>query len=106
MKTGEREEFIFRLVRDELIPILRRKGHDYSGDDVHSNFRDFGWEGVIVRIGDKYHRLKTFILQRVLQVEDETIEDTLKDLINYGFIALLLYRESKAQQAISHSDEE
>lgn len=92
MTQQEREEAVLKIINEELIPILRAKGHDYSGTDMLGNLRDFGWQGVIVRIGDKYHRLKNFCKQGELKVKDETIEDTLKDLINYGFLALLLKR--------------
>lgn len=106
MKTGERELKIHDIVSNELLPLLRAKGHDYSGSDVMSNFRDFGWRGVVVRIGDKYHRLKNFICQGTLDIKDETIQDTMIDLINYGFILLLLYRESRGSAANPGIDEE
>ena len=97
MNLKERINMMRAILNNELIPITEKKGHDYSGDqDSLSNLRDFGWGGVVVRIGDKYHRLKNFcVLSDGLKVQDESIEDTLKDLINYGFIALLMYREEK-----------
>lgn len=94
MNVIEREQAIRDIFENELIPILRAKGHDYAGDgDTFGNLRDFGWKGIIVRLGDKYHRLKNFCLSGGhLKVKDENIEDTLKDLINYGFLALILKR--------------
>ena len=94
MTNLERRAMIFDILSDELMPLMMKKGHDYSGEDVLSNFQDFGWVGALTRLGDKYHRLKNFALQKELLVETETIEDTLKDLINYGFITLILYRLS------------
>ena len=94
MTERERSNLIFKILTDELIPLMTEKGHDYSGKDVMSNFQDFGWRGSAVRLGDKYHRLKNFIIQGDLWVDTETVEDTLKDLINYGFITLILYRLS------------
>ena len=94
MTEEERVNMIYDIVATDLIPLLAQKGHDYSGKDVMSNFQDFGWIGSFVRLGDKYHRLKNFVHQRELWVETEKVEDTLKDLINYGFITLLLYRLS------------
>jgi hypothetical protein len=92
MTSEEREKMVLEIIQNELLPVLRAKGHDYSGKDVLSNFRDFGLLGIVVRIGDKYHRLKNIMLQGRRMVEDETIEDTLKDLINYGLIALIYKR--------------
>lgn len=96
MTVQEREEFIRSIFEEELIPLLRAKGHDYSGnEDCMSNLRDFGWKGIVVRIGDKYHRLKNFCHKNELQVKDESVEDTLRDMINYGFLALILFRSMK-----------
>lgn len=93
MNIVEREQAIRDIFENELIPILRAKGHDYAGDgDTFGNLRDFGWKGIIVRLGDKYHRLKNFCLSGHLKIKDENIEDTLKDLINYGFLTLVLKR--------------
>lgn len=88
------ETEIQNIFKDELIPLLRAKGHDYAGEEnILGCFEDFGWQGIVVRIGDKYHRLKNFCRQKELSVKDETVEDTLKDLINYGLLALLIKRE-------------
>jgi hypothetical protein len=84
---------IREIFENELIPLLEKKSHDYSGEDMLSNLRDFGWKGVVVRLGDKYHRLKNFCKTGKYMVKDETVEDTLKDLINYGFLCLILKRE-------------
>lgn len=103
MNVTDREKAIRDIFENELIPILRAKGHDYAGDgDTFGNLRDFGWKGIVVRLGDKYHRLKNFCLSSchsapdaessLLKVKDENIEDTLKDLINYGFLTLVLKR--------------
>jgi hypothetical protein len=96
MTEQERSNEIFKILAEELIPLMASKGHDYSGEDVLSNFQDFGWKGALVRLGDKYHRLKNFVKQGDLWVEDEKVEDTIKDLINYGFITLILYRSQQS----------
>lgn len=89
-----RMEEIFERVKQKR----REKGHDYSGDeDSLSNLRDFGWQGVWVRIGDKYHRGKNFIKSGRLKVEDEKMDDTILDTIVYGFIAAMMYEEEKNQ---------
>ena len=85
-----------REINNELETIRINKGHDYSGtQDTLDNLRDFGFLGVVVRIGDKYKRLKHFCKQGTLSVKDESIEDTCKDLINYALFALILHRQDK-----------
>lgn len=93
MTNAEREQAIRDIFENELMPLLQAKGHDYAGDgDSFGNLADFGWKGIVVRISDKYHRLKNFCKSETLSVSDETIEDTLKDMINYGLLAIVLKR--------------
>jgi hypothetical protein len=81
-----------RGIFDHCLEVADAKGHDYSGtEDAMSNFHDFGWQGIIVRIGDKYHRVKNFCKKAVLKVKDESVEDTLYDLITYAALALIMY---------------
>jgi len=84
----------------ETAVLRKAKGHDYSsGDsDTFENLRDFGWKGIVVRIGDKYHRLKAFTVKEKLAVSDETILDTINDLINYSLYVLILYRQEKKNE--------
>jgi len=88
---------------EELALIHDKKGHDYGGDDPIAGFRDFGWRGIVVRIGDKYHRLKTFVQREIkgaasLRVSDETIRDTIQDLAAYAILALILLEEEHGRQ--------
>ncbi len=85
----------------ELAEVRAKKGHDYSGvEDTLDNLRAFGWRGVVVRLGDKFHRLKHYILSGDdLMVVDESIEDTLQDFVNYALFSLILYRQEKTARA-------
>ena len=65
-------------------------GWAFSPEDALANFRDFGAPGVITRIGDKYHRAKTWAQRGNLAVADEKIEDTLTDICVYGYIARVI----------------
>ena len=76
---------------DNCLAIADAKGRDYSGTkDGMSNFRDFGWKGIVVRLGDKYHRLNN--LTKSEAAVDESVEDTLHDMINYAALALVMKR--------------
>jgi len=67
--------------------IMRNKNHDYaSDDDPFRNFRKHGLLGIMVRLSDKISRLETFLEQGKLKVKEETIHDTILDIINYAIL--------------------
>lgn len=83
-----------------MIDVTRAKNADYTGtsDDPFANFsrvEDIGIcsteQGFLTRMFDKFSRITSFVQKGVLQVKDESVEDTLIDLANYcilmaGFI--------------------
>lgn len=81
---------------------LEKKSQDYSGDkDPFKNFKlceAVGLatleEGILVRMFDKMGRVANLIKQTQTPKVDESVEDTLMDLINYAAI-LIAYRENK-----------
>lgn len=71
----------------EAFHLMLRKNHDYASDaDPYRNFRQFGRYGILVRLGDKFSRLRSFEEQGKLKVEDESVKDTLLDIINYAVL--------------------
>lgn len=64
-----------------------RKNHDY-GDSFHATFQEFGILASIVRMSDKWGRIKSLSKQS-RQVEDETLRDTLLDLANYAVMTVM-----------------
>src|SRR4051812_16951880 len=80
------------LVRlfDELASLADRKQQDYGS----RNLTQFGQFGVLVRASDKLARLQTLIEKardrEGPSVSTETIEDTWRDLANYGAIGALM----------------
>lgn len=92
--TIEQMEVDINRIISELSEMRLNKGHDYSGtEDTLDNLREFGSLGVLVRIGDKFKRLKHFYRQRTLKVKDETALDTMNDLINYSLYLRILYEQ-------------
>lgn len=90
---------------DEMRELHCRKSADYGrGSDPFANCRasaDFGmpaWVGVMVRAGDKMHRIKSFIANGNLA--NESVEDSLMDLAAYALIALTLRREEQAAATV------
>ena len=87
----------FSQILKELEEIHNRKNDDYAGQnkDPLANLREFGWKGGVVRISDKYFRLKNFTKSEKLSIKDETIIDTLNDLANYAILTRILYEDEK-----------
>lgn len=67
--------------------IYERKNHDYG--DSFAKLRNEVSNAILVRIYDKYSRLKTLLLGADQKVKDESIEDTLMDLANYCIMELV-----------------
>lgn len=98
------EYFEFQAaIFEELKEITRKKNADYTGagSDPFKNFKlvdKFGCvsteQGFFTRMVDKMSRISSFIQKGELQVKDESVQDTLKDLSNYC-ILFLGYLESK-----------
>jgi len=99
MKADERDARIRALFEEDL-ELLIRKGHDYSGDDdCLRNFRDFGWFGILVRLSDKFSRLKNLAKDNRPRVGDESLLDTLRDIRNYAFLMQVVYEEEQHEKA-------
>jgi hypothetical protein len=89
----------------DMVEITKRKNSDYTGDngDPFKNFKmveEFGVataeQGLFTRMTDKMARLGTFVSGKELQVTDESVIDTLKDLSNYSAILAALIKSKKS----------
>jgi hypothetical protein len=89
---------------DEMIAVTRRKNADYTGSsgDPFKNFKMvevFGVasieQGLFTRMTDKMARLSTAVSGKELQVKDESVIDTLKDLANYSAILAAVISSKK-----------
>jgi hypothetical protein len=94
----ERSIATFAEVCEQLDALQRKKGADYgSGVDPLANLRAsamFGippWMGAIVRLNDKINRISSFA--RKGSLENESVEDSLRDIAVYSIHALRLYQE-------------
>lgn len=75
----------------ECLEISKRKNADYTGgsDDPFSNFTSVEALGIktehgfLTRMMDKMKRISAFVHNGELQVKDEAVTDTLRDLANY-----------------------
>ena len=82
----------FRAIQDKLVKIYAKKNHDY-GDSFNEGCNELGVGYAFSRIFDKTKRFQTLakgIMNNNLSIEvqDETIEDTIMDLANYCMMYL------------------
>jgi hypothetical protein len=91
-----------------MMAITRAKNADYTGrsDDPFANFTRVEALGItdtargfLVRLTDKLARITSFVQKGVLEVKDESIEDTLLDAANYC-ILMSGYIKSQKQAAL------
>jgi len=75
---------------DELGNLLISKQRDYGPGNINNAFGG-PINGLMVRMGDKFERLKN-LLASGHDPEHESIEDSFKDLANYCIIAMMVGR--------------
>lgn len=73
----------------EMCSLLASKQHDYG----HGNIQSFGLKGVLVRISDKIERLNN-LKSKKSKAKNESVLDTLRDIVGYCVIALMLNDET------------
>jgi hypothetical protein len=104
LTLAQKHQRAFERVLSELAVLHAKKSLDYGSDiDPLANIRaasDFGIEpyiGALLRLNDKVHRLKVYAVRGTLA--NEGAEDSLKDIVVYGTIALQLFREKLAAES-------
>ena len=89
IKQSQRKRVIqYDNVYQEARELFIKKNTDY-GDA----FASYGPIGVLVRMGDKTRRLSSIEKNKIINVNDETLRDTLIDLHNYSAMAIMLMDE-------------
>lgn len=97
MTTSKEYLDSFEKITGEMLALTTKKNADYANEnDAFANFRTFGELGILVRMSDKFARLKTALYDRKdMSVSDETVEDTILDLATYAILLLSYRRETK-----------
>ena len=78
----------FEDITIQLRNLYDAKNRDY-GDSFGQSFRKWGLPMSCIRLGDKLNRLESFAQKKDMQVNDESVEDTLRDLANYAIMTLV-----------------
>ena len=79
---------IYDSIVKELRGIYVAKNNDY-GDRVSDTYKKFGDVSFVVRITDKINRVTSLLKAKEQLVVDEKIDDTIKDMVNYGLLWLI-----------------
>jgi hypothetical protein len=84
-------ELNVRDVMQELGDLLIKKHRDYGPKNI-SNSPYGATNGLVVRMWDKIARIVNLTKQGNVSAENEPLEDSFKDIANYGIIGLLVLR--------------
>jgi len=94
MRHAERDELMKALMAADL-ELCQKKGADYSPeDDCLANLKEFGLLGIVVRLSDKFARLKNLV-QSGKHPQNESLRDTLRDIRIYSYLAEILMEDKK-----------
>jgi hypothetical protein len=75
----------YQKIQKELFDTFVKKNQDYGNDNLDT----FGKIGIMIRLQDKINRFINVSKNNINLVEDETLDDTIKDLINYSYLFLI-----------------
>lgn len=92
--TADTFEGAIDEVLAELKTLMVKKQRDYSS----ANILECGEVGVVVRMNDKMARIKNLFgvtdgTYKFRAAQNESVDDSFRDIANYGIIALLLRRK-------------
>ena len=87
---------------DELKMLHDAKNHDYAtAENPYKNLEEVlsigiePWRGIVIRLMDKFERVKQYCVNGELAIKSEGLEDTLKDIGVYSSLAVILFRKDQ-----------
>ena len=110
MATLEQVKAIHKILCEQARDIIETKGHDYNlrqqdtGETLFNlkvakllGITDSNTQSILVRMSDKMMRLISLTRDPKVtaSVKDESIRDTIKDLINYSCYLYIMYNEER-----------
>ena len=78
---------LHKTICEQMTSTYIKKNNDYG--NAFANLRNEIPNAILVRLYDKYSRLKTLMSGEKQMVNDESIDDTLLDLANYCILELI-----------------
>lgn len=108
-----RDEYLklHEVLCKEALELSTRKNHDYAGKGGEQPFANFErceamgicttGQGFLVRMTDKLSRLASFEQAGEFKVKDESVKDTVLDIVNY---AVLYYAQKQSKAPVKEMD--
>lgn len=94
---------IHKKLCSNALDLMQKKNHDYAGKKGTEPFANFTRaeamgittteKAMMVRMLDKVSRLSSFLESGEFKVQDEKLEDTIHDLINYSVLLYAFYQD-------------
>ena len=81
-----------RQIALEIAQLVEKKNHDYD-NSFDKTMDKYGYTAYFLRIEDKLNRLIN-LSKKEAKVNDEKVEDTLKDIIGYTLL-MIKYKNKK-----------
>ncbi|MEM5854199.1 MAG: nucleotide modification associated domain-containing protein [Candidatus Aenigmatarchaeota archaeon] len=78
----------------EIVNLLEEKNTLY-GNSYKETRDEYGYIAFLIRLQDKINRIKTLYTKENLPKSEESIEDTLKDIIGYCLLELEYLKSKK-----------
>lgn len=91
-KINQVEESTFDKILNTMHELYKKKNSDY-GNSFNQTLDEFGEEAALIRISDKYNRLKS--LYKLGNPNFESINDTLIDLASYCVMTLAYRKDNE-----------
>ena len=79
-----------RRIQSEALELFEQKNQQYG-----NAFAKYGTIGVMIRMGEKINRFLSVSHLNIELKDEETLRDTLLDLLNYSSMAIMLLDEKK-----------
>lgn len=81
------EENQFKSYTDDIAATLKQKNKAY-GNSFDREMNEWGLPALCIRLSDKYSRLKNLIKNPNIDMGDESLYDTLRDLAGYSILGM------------------
>lgn len=95
--ANKNEDFKKITAEMEILYILKNTNY---GDSFAEQFKEYGLTSLCIRLDDKIRRLKSINRQLIsgeVNVDDETVRDTLIDLANYSVLGIIEIDKSEGE---------
>ena len=90
MEAGDKVE----KIQAEAFSLFKRKNEQYR-----NAFAKYGTVGVMIRMGEKINRFLPVSRLNIELKDEETLRDTLLDLLNYSSMAIMLLDEKESESS-------